>query len=225
MGFSRQEYWSGVPHPSLGDLPDLGIEPASLSLAGDSLPLSHQGSQRFFIQKQISEINSCIKDEFFSSVFPPLCLFLWVVLIFIFGHVRQLAESQFPNQDLNLGPQQWKLHTPATGPPRNFQFFLFDQKMPLSTSSSATLRWKQISICCFWKSGTPRNTALDSQKVTCYPAFNTSFPPCMQLARIGDVAIFISSLQPSCCFMLTWRLVWKSQQRLMNPRGPVFSHF
>ena len=27
MGFSRQEYWSGVPLPSLGDLPDPGIEP------------------------------------------------------------------------------------------------------------------------------------------------------------------------------------------------------
>ena len=30
MGFSRQEYWSGVPCPPLGDLPDPGIEPASL---------------------------------------------------------------------------------------------------------------------------------------------------------------------------------------------------
>ena len=30
MGFSRQEYWSGLPRPSPGDLPDLGIEPASL---------------------------------------------------------------------------------------------------------------------------------------------------------------------------------------------------
>ena len=29
MGFSRQEYWSGLPFPLLGDLPDLGIEPAS----------------------------------------------------------------------------------------------------------------------------------------------------------------------------------------------------
>ena len=27
MGFSRQEYWSGLPFPSLGDLPDPGIEP------------------------------------------------------------------------------------------------------------------------------------------------------------------------------------------------------
>ena len=37
LEFSRQEYWSGVPFPTPGDLPDLGIEPASLvsaSLAG-----------------------------------------------------------------------------------------------------------------------------------------------------------------------------------------------
>ena len=30
MGFSRQEYWSGLPFPPLGDLPDPGIEPVSL---------------------------------------------------------------------------------------------------------------------------------------------------------------------------------------------------
>ena len=37
MGFSRQEYWSGLPFPSLGDLPDPGTEPTSLmspALAG-----------------------------------------------------------------------------------------------------------------------------------------------------------------------------------------------
>ena len=32
MGFSRQEYWSGVPFPSPGDLPDPGIEPLSPAL-------------------------------------------------------------------------------------------------------------------------------------------------------------------------------------------------
>ena len=31
MGFSRQEYWSGLPFPSPGDLPDSGIEPACLT--------------------------------------------------------------------------------------------------------------------------------------------------------------------------------------------------
>ena len=37
MGFSRQEYWSGLPFPSLGDLPNPGIKPVSLvslALAG-----------------------------------------------------------------------------------------------------------------------------------------------------------------------------------------------
>ena len=32
MGFSRQEDWSGLPFPSLGDLPDLGIKPSLLHL-------------------------------------------------------------------------------------------------------------------------------------------------------------------------------------------------
>ena len=32
MGFSRQEYWSGLPFPSPGDLPDPGIEPGSPEL-------------------------------------------------------------------------------------------------------------------------------------------------------------------------------------------------
>ena len=34
MGFPRQEYWSGLPFPSSGDLPDPGIEPMSPALAG-----------------------------------------------------------------------------------------------------------------------------------------------------------------------------------------------
>ena len=38
MGFSRQEYWSGLPFPSTGDLPDPGIEPGSPALQADSLP-------------------------------------------------------------------------------------------------------------------------------------------------------------------------------------------
>ena len=38
MGFSRQEYWSGLQFPSLGYLPDPGIELASPALQADSLP-------------------------------------------------------------------------------------------------------------------------------------------------------------------------------------------
>ena len=37
MGFSRQEYWSGLPFPFPGDLPDPGIEPRSPALEADAL--------------------------------------------------------------------------------------------------------------------------------------------------------------------------------------------
>ena len=38
MGFSRQEYWSGQPFPSPGDLPNPGIKPWSPALQTDALP-------------------------------------------------------------------------------------------------------------------------------------------------------------------------------------------
>ena len=44
MGFFRQEKWNGLPFPSPGDLPNLGIESRSLALQAESLHLSHQGS-------------------------------------------------------------------------------------------------------------------------------------------------------------------------------------
>ena len=48
LGFPRQEYWSGLPFPSPGDLPDPGIEPTSPALQAGSLPLSHQGGPQLF---------------------------------------------------------------------------------------------------------------------------------------------------------------------------------
>ena len=42
--FSRQEYWSGLPFPSPGDLPDPGIEPWSPAFRQTVYRLSHQGS-------------------------------------------------------------------------------------------------------------------------------------------------------------------------------------
>ena len=43
MEFSRQEYWSGKPFPSLEDLPYLGIKPSSPALQADSLPSEPPG--------------------------------------------------------------------------------------------------------------------------------------------------------------------------------------
>ena len=43
LGFSKQEYWSGLPFPSPGDLPDPGIEPRSPALQADALPSEPPG--------------------------------------------------------------------------------------------------------------------------------------------------------------------------------------
>ena len=44
MGFSRQEYWSGLPCPPPGDLPNPGIDPESPALQADSLHLEPPGT-------------------------------------------------------------------------------------------------------------------------------------------------------------------------------------
>ena len=49
MGFSRQEYWSGLPFPSPGDLPDLGIEPWSPTLQADALTSEPPGKPYMYI--------------------------------------------------------------------------------------------------------------------------------------------------------------------------------
>jgi len=43
MGFHRQEYWSGLPFPSPGDLPDPGIEPTSPALSRRFFTTEAQG--------------------------------------------------------------------------------------------------------------------------------------------------------------------------------------
>ena len=43
MGFSRKEYWSGLPFPSPGDLPDPGIKPRSPALQSDALTSEPRG--------------------------------------------------------------------------------------------------------------------------------------------------------------------------------------
>ena len=58
MGFSRQEYWSGLPCPPPGDLPDPEIEPASLSspaLTGGSLPLAPPEKPSHFSHSVVSD--------------------------------------------------------------------------------------------------------------------------------------------------------------------------
>ena len=59
MRFPRQEYQSGLPFPSPGDLPDPGIEPASPAWLAESLPLSQKKSPNIDLQNT----NTLLKEK------------------------------------------------------------------------------------------------------------------------------------------------------------------
>ena len=58
MEFSRQEYWSGLPFPSLGDLPDPGIEARSPTLQADTLPSETPG--KFLLYRKVNQLYICV---------------------------------------------------------------------------------------------------------------------------------------------------------------------
>ena len=59
MGFSRQEYCSGLPFPSPGDLPNPGIEPGSPALRADTLPYEPPGKPQGTTLIIIASLGSC----------------------------------------------------------------------------------------------------------------------------------------------------------------------
>ena len=60
MGFSKQEYWSGLPLPSPGDLPDPNIEPVSPALAGGFFTIEPPGKPFIFlVTLKVSVAQSC----------------------------------------------------------------------------------------------------------------------------------------------------------------------
>ena len=67
MGFSRQEYWSGLPFPSPGDLPSPGIEPRSPALQADALtsvpPGKPSGNKKFRINKLTLRLKQLQKKD------------------------------------------------------------------------------------------------------------------------------------------------------------------
>ena len=96
MGFSRK--WSGLPFPSPGDLPDLGIEPRSPELQADSLPAKSPGkpkTEQKYTQRDRSML-SC--DRLFAT--------LWTVARQAPGKntgvgCHALLQGIFPTQELN----------------------------------------------------------------------------------------------------------------------------
>ena len=76
MGFSRQEYWSGLPFPSSGDLPKPGTEPRSPALQADFLPSEPPGSTQQMTQmpqsKRLPNWQGPVQTENARSLVPAL---------------------------------------------------------------------------------------------------------------------------------------------------------
>ena len=72
MGFSRQEYWSGLPFPSPGDLRDPGIQPRSPTLQADTLTSEPPGepfigiwvsNSEIILKSRVEQIGKYILDD------------------------------------------------------------------------------------------------------------------------------------------------------------------
>ena len=63
MEFSRQEYWSGVPFPSPGDLPNPGIDTEFPALQADSLPAEPLGDNVEGMRRQTVDKREVLAEE------------------------------------------------------------------------------------------------------------------------------------------------------------------
>ena len=63
MGFSRQGYWSGLPFPSPGDLPNPGIEPRSPALQADALTSAPPGKPMAESEEELKSLLMKVKEE------------------------------------------------------------------------------------------------------------------------------------------------------------------
>ena len=70
MGFSRQEYWSGLPFPSPGDLRDPGIEPRSPALQADTLTSEPPGKPQTEIPNKSGHLLLFPVSENGNTVYP-----------------------------------------------------------------------------------------------------------------------------------------------------------
>ena len=127
MGFPRQEYWSGLPFPSPGDLSNPGIEHMSISWHVDSLQLSHQGSPLHPLwcdnsnQQDLRECNNCQHSIITSAPAPPLkgklCFAFHVTSTILLGIIPTFPSLLVMNcvkwSEVKLLSRVWLFATPG----------------------------------------------------------------------------------------------------------------
>ena len=115
-GFSRQDYWSELPFPSPGNLPDPGIIPMAPALQADSLPLSHHVFFLYVLTTSVFFLKSIYIFGLTEWVLVAACRIfnfcwrMWNLLVVA-------CRIQFPDQGLNPGTLHWKHRVLATGLP------------------------------------------------------------------------------------------------------------
>ena len=111
VGFPRQEYWSGLPFPSPGDLPDPGIKPMSPALAGGCFTTEPPGKHGFLIlvpnsflfylinvskmrlcPEQCTRTSSSLEAIWLDSVLLDLLKYLTTsIILFFWEHLLDLT--------------------------------------------------------------------------------------------------------------------------------------
>ena len=81
MGFPRQEYWSGLPFPLLGNLPNPGIEPMSPELAGGFFTAEAPGKPSFS-RLGLTKLRSLFQKSYSD----------WLDVYYVFPHIQYTSD-------------------------------------------------------------------------------------------------------------------------------------
>ena len=100
IGFSRQEYWSGLPFPSPENLPNRGIEPRSPTLQADALPSPGKVNPR----ETRRATRETPKGEWCQATQKPLC---WDLPWLRDAHTHLGEHGDIPNTVLEPGKSKW----------------------------------------------------------------------------------------------------------------------
>ena len=107
MRFSRQGYWSGLPFPSPGDLPNPGTEPESPAMQADSLPTELQGKlteEHGGVQKSQTQLS----DETATIILSHRFLFS---VFFCFSSRALFGDTQIRDQQQRKLPESIRITT------------------------------------------------------------------------------------------------------------------
>ena len=108
-GFSRQEYWSGLPCPPPEDLPNPGIKPRSPLLQADSLLSEPPGKHKYV--RRIKSKGMLGKDIPYKCGYSQKFKVLTRITIFISTHVQSNSHISYCLQDIFLLITIWSLIT------------------------------------------------------------------------------------------------------------------